>query len=615
MTRANRTFLILTDALLVLSALWLALIIRYEGTPPQRYLMGREWFFALVVLESLLVFQLFGLYSKYWRYAGVNELVNITIAVTISALPPTILILAWQGMLYPRWSSFIYWMLTLMLVGGVRFLLRLVSERHRGPVRGGSRTLVVGANDIGAMTVRELQRRPALGMQAVGLVDDDPGKHGLRIHGVQVLGTADQIPSLVESENIEEVVIALPSPSLVKRVVEISRPTRVRIKVVPSISEIIDGSVAVSQIRKVQIEDLLEREPVNLDVDTVAAYLKGKRVLVTGAGGSIGSEICRQVCRFEPGLLLLMGHGENSIYEIALELEKTTSVPLLRSIADIRDRERLEAIFQQHHPQVVFHAAAHKHVPLMEENPPEAVSNNVFGTLNLVELAREYAVERLVFLSTDKAVNPTSIMGATKQLAELVLRSRAEGIVDDLAPGRAFVAVRFGNVLDSRGSVIPTFRRQIEMGGPVTVTHPDVTRFFMTIPEAVQLVIQAGALGGNGSVYILNMGKAIHILDLARNMIRLSGLEPDQDIEIRFTGMRPGEKMEEELINTGEEAISTASGKILKIRPARLDADKLEQGLGQLREMTRSGDVQGIHRILKELVPNYITPGPDPRFR
>lgn len=599
----QKASLIVADLLLILTAFYLSLLIRFEFEGlgiPLRFLEGHIKFYAVNAFICIITFYLFSLYDKVWRYAGVQELVNILKAVTASYLPMVVWSFAVGGNIFPRSSVIIAWLLTFFFIGGIRFALRLSSEVPQILRAQGKKILIVGANDAGEMTLRELQRYPGLGYLPVGFVDDDKTKQKLTIHGVPVIGRKEDIPRLVQEKEIEEIIIALPSPSLVRGVVSLCQKLKVKLKIVPSLSQIIDGKFSVSQIREVEIEDLLEREPVKLDMARVSSYLYGKKVLVTGAGGSIGSEICRQVIGFHPSELVLMGRGENSIYEISIELKNKTNVPLVNFIGDMRDKARMEYLFSRYRPEVVFHAAAHKHVPLMEENVPEAVSNNVFGTMNLLDLSDKFGVERFIFLSTDKAVNPTSVMGTSKRLAEICLKMKAT------ASKTRFMAVRFGNVLDSRGSVVPTFRRQIAMGGPVTVTHPDMTRYFMTIPEGVQLVIQAGALGEGGEIFILDMGKPVKIMDLARNMIKLSGFEPEKDIPIQVLGIRPGEKLTEELVNIGENTNPTEVEKIFKVKTNIPDFSFLQKSLGDLRKSVESENEEELKKKMKEIITNYI---------
>ena len=463
------------------------------------------------------------------------------------------------------------------------------------------------------MVARELRQNPQMGLAAIGFIDDDPGKRGVILNRVRVLGGRETIPALVSEHGVSQVIIAMPSASgkTIREIVTICEGAGVRTRIVPGIYELLGGNVRLNQLRDVQIDDLLRREPVQTDTAQVEALLRGKRVLVTGAGGSIGSELCRQILRCCPASLVLLGHGENSIFEINNELRRKLDGPdspcppdrkpaLVPVIADVRFGERLQTIFDAYRPEVVFHAAAHKHVPLMEGNVSDAITNNVLGTLRVVEASAMVGVNHLVLISTDKAVNPTSIMGATKRVAETIVQSAAR------RTGKSYVAVRFGNVLGSRGSVVPFFQRQIAAGGPVTVTHPDVRRYFMTIPEAVQLVLQAATMGRGSEVFVLDMGEPVRILDLARDLIRLSGLEPDRDIEIMFTGLRPGEKLFEELFNTGEEYGRTEHQKIFRYRNGHAGSDEaggLE--LEALLNAAHCGDDQAMLDALRTLVPEY----------
>lgn len=593
----HKIFLALTDIILVSSSFFLALLIRFEGSAISlRYLEGRNLFYVLSILVIVFIFYIFGLYRKVWRYAGVHELVTIFNAVTVSLIPVAFVVIISGGTFYPRGAIIIVWFINLILVGGIRFILRLASEIKAQPRVGfQKRTLIVGADDAGEMILRELKRHHLLGCLPVGFVDDDKNKKNIRIHGVQVLGPIQDIPHLIEHLKIDEIIITQPTPAKVREIVNLIEQTTVKLRTVPTLSELIDGKIRINQIREVKIEDLLDREVVHLDIESMAKYLKGKTVLITGAGGSIGSEICRQVIKFSPQKLILLGKGENSIHDIFIELQGKTKVPVACFIGDIRDLPRMKHLFLKFKPEVVFHAAAHKHVDLMEENISEAVNNNVFGTLNIADLSVKFNVERFVFLSTDKAVNPVSVMGLTKRLAEKVLQLHREA-------GTKFIMVRFGNVLDSKGSVIPTFRRQISLGGPVTVTHPDMTRFFMTIPEAVELVIQAGAMGEGGEIFILDMGKPIKIMELAKNMIKLSGYEPEVDIPVVVTGIRPGEKLYEELVSTGEEKVDTRIKKIYQVKTAgkHVEAD-METKLEELRGMSLRGEEEKIKIKLQEL--------------
>jgi len=619
MTLKEKIFLIIIDIILVFFSIFLAVMIRFEGEPDPRFFYGFEWLFVFIAICCVASYQVFGLYEKLWRYAGIQELKNIFFANLVAYAPVAGAVIITGGEYYSRSIIAISGLLTFFFTGGIRFLLRIIHERM-GLLVAGKRVLIVGANDAGESILREILRKAGEASltkasaedsyMPVGFIDDDPKKKNIHIHNVPVLGTIDELTEIATKNDIEEIIIALPSPPLIQKVVQKCENLRVEFKVIPSLSEIISGRLSVSQIRKVKIEDLLEREEVSLDCGMMQEFIKGKRILVTGAGGSIGSELCRQILRFGPEMLILLGRGENSIYEINLELKNviesgnfstTESSPeLVTFIADIRDEARIRTLLKKYKPNIIFHTAAHKHVPLMEHNVPEAITNNVFGTRQLMLIADEYGVESFILLSTDKAVNPTSIMGATKRLAEMIMKAYSPK-----AKQCRFSAVRFGNVLDSRGSVVPTFRRQIAMGGPVTVTDEKMTRYFMTIPEAVQLVVEAGAMGEAGEIFILDMGKPIRILDLARNMIKLSGFEPGKDIPVKIKGIRPGEKLEEELVNTGEKTEKTRYSKILRVITDTMTYSAISGKLEELKELAEAGDERGIRDKLKEIIPNF----------
>ncbi len=467
---------------------------------------------------------------------------------------------------------------------------RTHGQRHK-------RVLIVGAGDAGFMLVREFEQQPHLGVHVVGLVDDDVTKINRTMGGVPVLGRHAEIPDIVKRHAVERIIIAMPSAGadVLRETMAICRDTDAELKTLPPVGELVAGRVRAQDVRDVRIEDLLRREPVATDLSAISGYLHGKRVLVTGAGGSIGSELCRQVCTFEPAQLVLLDHSENAVFEIDAELrERFPRVSLAPVIGDVRSRTKMEQVCAVYRPQVVFHAAAHKHVPLMEVNPDEAIANNVLGTRNVAEAAARCGAERFVMVSTDKAVNPGNVMGATKRLAELVVQGMqaAQGGQGSAAAGPSetpggtrFVSVRFGNVLGSRGSVIPLFQRQIDQGGPVTVTHPDMTRYFMTIPEAVQLILQAAAMGRGGEVFVLDMGEPVRIADLAHDLIRLSGLVPGKDIDIVYTGVRPGEKLFEELVNDGETVRKTSHEKIMALDGGRIDVASVQETVRRLEEL------------------------------
>ncbi|MGB9593871.1 MAG: polysaccharide biosynthesis protein, partial [Anaerolineae bacterium] len=464
------------------------------------------------------------------------------------------------------------------------------------------RILVIGAGDAGAMIVREMHNNPDINMLPVGFVDDDDRKIGNYIHGVKVYGSRKDIPELARRLHVDEALIAMPTApgKSIREIVGICESAGIRFRTLPGLFELLNGKVWLSQIRDVQLEDLLRREPTNVNLEEIAGFISGTTVLVTGAGGSIGSELCRQIARFRPGRLILLGHGENSIYNIEQELcRKFPSLPRDVIIADIRDANKIHAILQRYRPQIVFHSAAHKHVPLMEHNVDEAITNNVLGTRNVVQAALTADVERFVLISTDKAVRPTSIMGATKRIAEMIVQEAA------MRSGRAFVAVRFGNVLGSRGSVVPLFKEQIAAGGPITITHPEMTRFFMTIPEAVQLVIQAASLATPGQIYALDMGDPVRIVDLAKDLVELSGLKLGRDIEIVYTGLRPGEKLHEELFTREEQRTATTYEKIFIAQSLPVDGERLYRMIDLLAEYAAQMDEAAIRRTLRELVPDF----------
>ncbi|PTF75326.1 polysaccharide biosynthesis protein [Staphylococcus chromogenes] len=507
---------------------------------------------SLILLLSHHLFAwLFDLYHRAWEYASVNELILIVKAVSASILV-TALVVPVITMKPPFFRLyFITWMMHLILIGGSRLSWRLYRRMFMEDNVKKQPTLIVGAGEGGSMMINQMYRSPYMGMEPVLVVDDDPRKQKMHIaQGVKVQGTTNDIPELIKRFRIKKVIIAIPtlSQKRLQEITKIAENPGIDVLIMPNIEGVMTGEIEVQQLKRVDVEDLLGREPVELDMATISKELTGRTIMVTGAGGSIGSEICRQVCRFEPERIVLLGHGENSIYLIHQELQNLyhSRIDIVPVIADVQDRNRIEHIIQTYAPYVIYHAAAHKHVPLMEANPREAVKNNVIGTKNVAELAKQYGVRKFVMISTDKAVNPPNVMGASKRVAEMVVQS-----LNDENSKTDLVAVRFGNVLGSRGSVIPLFKKQIEAGGPVTVTHPEMTRYFMTIPEASRLVLQAGALAKGGEVFVLDMGEPVKIVDLAKNLIRLSGYTIE-DIGIEFTGVRPGEKLYEELLSEEE---------------------------------------------------------------
>jgi len=603
-------YLFLADGLGLAGALFLAYAFRFESLSwHPDHTRTFAIFLAASLPAKLLLFYLSGLYRRLWRYAGVAELERILLATALATVAGFLLgaaILPWTGLTPVRVPLSVLAMDSVFTAGVValpRFLIRVL--RHWMPaesVEGTRRVLVAGAGAAGEALVRELRANPQLGLRPVGFIDDDSSKHRKEMCGLPVLGGTAELAVLQREHGFDELIIAMPSApgSTIRAVMREARTAGLAARTVPGLFEILSGRVGVSSLRPVQIEDLLRRAPVRTDLDQVRALVAGETVLITGAGGSIGSELGRQVAGLGPGRLVLLGHGENSIFSIHRELEERfPALRLVPVIADIRDQARIQAVFARHRPSVVFHAAAHKHVPLMEWNVVEAVTNNVVGTRNVVEAAAAAGTSHMVLISTDKAVLPTNVMGATKRVAEQLVQEAAE------RTGRHFIAVRFGNVLGSRGSVVPNFLRQIEAGGPITVTHPEMRRYFMTIPESVQLVLQAAVLGRGGEVFVLDMGEPVKIVDLARDLIRLSGLEVDRDIEIKFTGVRPGEKLYEELFFGAEVALPTKHPKVLSSRQALVTPGMPALMERLLREATGPADEHALRSLLLALVPDY----------
>ena len=609
--RLSKALYVLLDGAFMVAADLLGLAIRFELSVPGESLAAcaRSW--MVTVPLRLLILGLFGMYQRLWRYASVRDLGAVASGVSLGYLGALMLATHVPGMAWSRGAMLVSYLLAMCFVGLSRFYLRIKAELARmrrqansselnGMANSNStRVLIVGAGSAGVMVAKEIAAHPEMGKVAVGYVDDDPSKAGGIVMGLPVLGAGKDIPGLVEARRVDEVIIAMPSAGgqAIREVVATCRQLDVKIQTLPGMYEIVDGKVSLKQLRDIQIEDLLGREPVRMDMKEIGAYLAGRKVLITGAGGSIGSEVCRQVALFKPKCIVLLGHGENSIFEIQNDLSRRfPTVKTYAVIADVRDAERIEKVFEKYTPDVVFHAAAHKHVPLMEANPEEALTNNVFGTRNVAQAADRYKVKRFVMISTDKAVNPVSIMGMSKRIAEMVVQ--AVGAESDTK----FMAVRFGNVLGSRGSVVPLFRKQIAEGGPVTVTHPDMTRYFMTIPEAVQLVIQAGAMGEGGEVFVLDMGEPVKIVDLAEEIIRLSGYEPGRDIEIVYTGIRPGEKLFEEVLTLDEAAIATKHKKIFVSQEDQPDAEMFLGAICDVEDSYRDMGQREIVKKLEELV-------------
>jgi FlaA1/EpsC-like NDP-sugar epimerase len=603
----HRPWQIVVDGAFVGLAWYVAFLVRFgvKGVnhPYDRFL-GLQ-VFVVVIAISLAVFLLFGFYNRWWRYVSTRDVWaaarGVTIACIVSDLIVILMRIPPRGFSLPRSIMVTDWLLLLALVTGSRAAIRTLLER---PTRGqrlarGKEVLIAGAGDAASVTLRELNKYRHLGYTPIGLVDDDPRKQHLRLHGVKVLGTIDDLPRLLRENRPDELLIAMPSASgqARQRIVEICREASVPVNTLPGLYELFSGELT-TQIRPVQVEDVLGREPVEVDFEKVAGYLTGQTVVVTGAGGSIGSELCRQIARVRPKKLLLVEQAETPLFEIERELRQERSFDdCVAVLADAGRSEKIRSIFEQFRPQVVFHAAAYKHVPLMESNPLESVRNNVLATRSLASVARDTGVERFVLISTDKAVSPQTVMGQSKALCEWIV----EALGAHEGNGTKFIAVRFGNVLGSAGSVVPIFRRQIERGGPVTVTDPEMTRFFMTIPEAVSLVVQAGGMGASGQVFVLDMGKPVKILDLAHNMIRLSGKEPERDIEVLVTGIRPGEKLHEELWGEHEIVSPTEHPKINKLTRAEIDPEWLDTELAALSELAEIGDAKAVTKRLAQI--------------
>jgi FlaA1/EpsC-like NDP-sugar epimerase len=570
----------------------------------------------LFLVIKLIVFGFFQQYRGWWRYVGISDLLGILRASLVSTL---IIVTLWFSMLYidpvrrrlPQGITTISQGIfiadlvgTILLQAGLRMVTRLYYEEFRTTEVGRlKRFLIVGAGNAGEALLREIHRMPVAQYDVIGFIEDDPLKQGINIHGIPVLGTVEQLPQICKDRNIEEIAIAIPSAThqQLRRVIQVCEGTKIRFRTVPAITDIASGKFRVSQIRDVDINDLLGRETVQLDIDLIEVFAKDKTILVTGAGGSIGSEMCRQVCNFNPKLLLLVEQAENPLFYIERELRRHfPNVTVVSIICNITDKTRVNQIFENHRPEVVIHAAAHKHVPMMELNPGEAIKNNIVGTQVVADAADYYGSTHFVMISTDKAVNPTSIMGSSKRIAEMYIQDLSRTSKTQL------VTVRFGNVLDSEGSVVPIFRKQIAQGGPVTVTHPNMKRYFMTIPEASQLVLQAATMGKGGEIFVLDMGEPVKIIDLAKELITLSGFRPGEDIEIVFTGPRPGEKLFEELRIKGEDMQQTRHPKIGIWKNILMDRDKLRAGIDELVNIAKSEKYFEITQKVKELVPQYI---------
>ena len=601
----RRVFLICCDIAAILAASAFALLLRFElnySLIDAKYIEIAWKYFPINIVTTVIIFYFFRLYHSLWAFAGVTEMQNVVAACVLTSF---LQMAGMQilGMYPPRSYYFLYGMIFMLLIIASRFMYRFLRMKRRKKrlAEEGIHTMIIGAGEAGNMIIKEIMTSEHLNLKVSCVIDDDPEKVGRYIHGVKVVGDRTKILQYAESMAVDQIIIAMPAvkKSRIKEIIDICKETGCELKILPGMYQFMTGEVSVSKLRKVEIEDLLGRDPVNVDMEQIMGYVKDKVVLVTGGGGSIGSELCRQIAAHSPRQLIIVDIYENNAYDIQQELvSKYPELNLVVLIASVRNSARMNAIFEMYHPNLVYHAAAHKHVPLMEGSPNEAIKNNVFGTWKTVVAADRYKVEKFVLISTDKAVNPTNIMGASKRMCEMIVQTY------NRHSDTEFVAVRFGNVLGSNGSVIPLFKKQIEMGGPVKVTHPDIIRYFMTIPEAVSLVLEAGARAHGGEIFVLDMGEPVKILDLARNLIRLSGLTPDEDIKIEFTGLRPGEKLYEELL-MDEEGLQETENKLIHIgKPIELDEEKFFVQLEHLKQVVEQ-EPDEIRKFIQEIVPTY----------
>ena len=610
-------YLLMVDIFLTIVSILASYILRLELVAVfPTYTASVLWMIGLSILIKPIIYYFFGMYRRVWRYASMRELMMVLTATTVASMAIAALMIslfalnAFRG--FPRSVLIIDWLMSVLLIGASRFSSRILAENRVSgaalkPGRRMKSVLVVGAGDAGVMVVRELQKNPQLNIEIIGFLDDDPEKQKIKIYGVPVIAPLSELNHILRVRQIDEVIIAIPSApgSVIRHVTQVCQQNRVPSRTMPAIYELLDGKVNVSRLREVEIEDLLRREPTRINSEAIGSSIEAQVVMVTGAGGSIGRELCRQIASHDPKQILLLGHGENSIFEALLELKEAfPATQFLPIIADVRDANRLKTVFEKYHPDLVFHAAAHKHVPMMEMNIEEAVTNNVLGTYNVVNACINAGVERLVMISTDKAVRPANIMGATKRFAEMIVIDAAQ------RTGKAYSVVRFGNVLGSRGSVVPRFKQQIAKGGPITITHPEMKRYFMTIPEAVHLVLQASIMSLGAETFVLDMGEQVRILDLAKDLIKLSGLEPGKDIEIEFLGMRPGEKLSEDLWDEVVMIAPTAHPDVYKVaEEEKLSSEKMEQAIDELLSYAQNGQVKAIIQLIEEMLPSASLQG------
>lgn len=601
--------LLLVDAVLVALSVYMSYLLRFDFTISKGFANTLPYVIPTIIIFTLLSLYSFKIYRRIWQYASLRDLFAILKGVSVGII---IFYLFHHGIInryspttvVPRSIYPLTIIVVFLMISGSRVAWKILRENNRKILPHQLKTLIVGAGEVGVMVVKELRRVGSLNYP-IAFIDDNKQKKNYEVLGIPVVGTREDIPCAVNKYNIDEIILAIPNAprSEISEIIKICKESNCKTKILPAINDLIDERITINTIRNVSVDDLLGRDPIQLDIESVANYVSNKSVLITGAGGSIGSELCRQIIKHNPKKLLLLGHGENSIYNINLELKKidnrTSIIPI---IIDIKDYYQLKKVFENHKPHVVFHAAAHKHVPLMEENPIEAIKNNIFGTYNVAMCSNLAGSERFVMISTDKAVNPTNIMGATKKTAELIVQGISQ------VSNTIFTAVRFGNVLGSRGSVIPIFKQQIEEGGPLTVTHPEMVRYFMTIPEAVQLVIQAGAIAVGGEIFILDMGKPVKIVDLAKDLIRLSGLEPERDIKITYSGIRPGEKLFEEILSSEEGAFGTKFDRIYIGKSSPFSFENMKEMISEFEDIIsreEQSDNQKIKDVLYKWIPSY----------
>lgn len=602
--RVRQLMLIIADILSIIFSLYGSLILRFEGSLEQTYISNINSVLLIVIILNIVILFLMKMYKSLWQFASVTELFNvITSSIFCSLVNTVIFEIANKDL--PEACYFLYFLLLTLFLGITRFSYRFIRmyKSHIVPKsrRELQKVMIIGAGLAGEKTYQEITYNPSVYKKVVCFIDDDKSKQGRRIHDVTVYGGREKIIEAAKKFGVEEMLLAMPSGNRkeVANILNICKETKCQIKKLPGIYQMINGDIHISDFKDVEIQDLLGREPIKVDIEDIIRYVTGKVVMVTGGGGSIGSELCRQIAASGPKQLIIVDIYENNAYDIQLELKhKYPNLNLETIIASVRNSKKMDKLFEKYQPDIVYHAAAHKHVPLMEDSPNEAVKNNVFGTLNVVKAADKYKTKRFILISTDKAVNPTNIMGATKRLCEMIVQTYNKKSKTE------YVAVRFGNVLGSNGSVIPLFKKQIKEGGPVTVTHPDIIRYFMTIPEAVSLVLQAGAYAKGGEIFVLDMGEPVKIADMARNLIKLSGYEPDVDIDIVYTGLRPGEKLYEELLMEEEGLQDTPNHMIHIGKPIELDEDSFFEDLKELKEEAYE-EKNEIKEFVKKMVPTY----------